>query len=166
MSVRIRKAVPEDATVIRDLHIASIEGLAGGEYNEEQVEAWAHDRDPSEYPITNADAYVVVAELDDQIVGFGQMKPDADDYFQATVDGEITAIYIHPSVARQGIGTRIYDELEAEARRNDVESLGLWASLNAVSFYETQGYQRIIEHTHEFSAGVEGTVVEMKKILS
>lgn len=145
------------------MHLASIEGLAGGDYDDEQVAAWAHDRDPGDYPIGSPDAHVVVAERGDRVVGFGWMKPDADDYFEAAVEGEITAVYVHPSVAREGVGTRIYDELEATARQYGIDSLGLWASRNAVSFYEAQGYRRVTEHVVEFHDDVEGTVVEMRK---
>ena len=67
---------------------------------------------------------------------------------------------------RNGVGTRLYTELEAEARQRGVESLGLWASRNAVSFYEAQGYRPVTEHTIEFDDGVEGTVVEMRKQLT
>lgn len=108
----------------------------------------------------------MVAEQDVRLIGFGWMKPVADEYFEAAVDGEITAVYVHPSVARQGVGTRIYTELEAAARQIGVESLGLWASLNSVSFYEKHRYQRITEHTLEFNDDIEGTIVEMRKLLS
>lgn len=166
MSVVVREAIPDDGEEIRDVHLASIEELGGLHYENIQVEAWAHDRDPDGYPIESAETYFLVAERDDRIVGFGQMKPDADEYFEAAVDGEITAVYVHPSASRQGIGTRIYTELEDEARRQRVDSLGLWASLNAVPFYETHGYQRVTEHVHDFHGGIEGTVVEMIKPLT
>lgn len=165
MDVEVREATADDAEQIRAVHLASIEGLAGGEYDDEQVAAWAHDRDPDDYPIGSPDAHVVVAEAGDRIVGFGWLKPDADDYLQGAVEGEITAVYVHPSVARRGVGTRVYEELEATARRRGVGSLGLWASLPAVAFYETLGFRRTAEHTVEFSDGVEGTVVEMRKTL-
>lgn len=93
------------------------------------------------------------------------MKPNADDYFQTTVGGEITATYVHPSVAREGIGSAIYSELEEYAWGSDVASLGLWASLPAVPFYRAHGYTKVAEHTYEFHDGVDGTVVEMRKEL-
>jgi putative acetyltransferase len=166
MDVAVREAVPPDAIQMRTVHLASIEELGPQGYDDEQVAAWAHDRDPADYPIESEETAVVVAEQDGEIVGFGWMKPDADDYLQSTVDGEITALYVHPSVAHQGVGTRLYTELEGTARQDGVESLGLWASLPSVSFYESQGYQRVAEHTLEFDEGVEGTVVEMRKELT
>ncbi|XVH33258.1 GNAT family N-acetyltransferase (plasmid) [Haloferacaceae archaeon DSL9] len=85
------------------------------------------------------------------------------------MDAEVTGVYVHPSVARQGVGTRIYTELERRARTHDVQTVGLSASRNAVAFYEAHGYERVREYTHAFSShestGVTGTVVEMKKKL-
>lgn len=161
MDVQVREASSSDASSIRDVHLASIEELAGAAYSPEQVSAWAHDRDPDAYPIESSEAYVVVAESSERIVGFGWMKPEADDYLDVDVEGEITAVYVHPSVARQGVGTRIYTELEAEARRLSVESLGLWASLNSVGFYKSQGYTRVTKQTLEFDDAVVVPVVEM-----
>ncbi|ERH08280.1 MAG: acetyltransferase [halophilic archaeon J07HX64] len=166
MDVTVREAVPDDAPRIRAVHLDAIEALGGEAYSDEQVAAWAHDRDPAEYPIETTETHAVVAEREKRLVGFGWMRPDAEEYLKAPVDGEITAVYVDPSVARQGVGTRLCTELEAAARRHGVESLGLWASRNAVPFYEAQGYRRVTEHTIGFGDGVEGTVVEMQKQLT
>ncbi len=91
------------------------------------------------------------------------MKSDAGEYFQTEVEGEITPIYIHPSVARNRVGSRIYTELETEAIRQSIDSLGLWASRNAVPFYEAQGYERVVNHSYEYQDGIELTLVEMLK---
>ena len=163
MDISVRKAVAGDARQIRDLHLASIEGFGRESYTEKQVAVWAHDRDPDEYPIESEDTYFVVAEDAARIVGFGWMKPTAGKYFQTEVEAEITAIYVHPSVARNGVGSGIYNELETEAIRQDIGSLGLWASYNAVPFYEAQGYERVADHSYEYQDGVELTVVEMVK---
>lgn len=165
MHATLQKATVNDAVTIRDVHIASIEGLAGTAYNDDVVAAWAHDRDPDNYPIASDETYFLVAERVDEIVGFGWMKPVADEYFQSSVEGEITAVYVDPSVAGEGIGKYIYSELEAYAYDQNVSSLGLWASLNAVPFYDAMGYERVTDHNHEFQDGVEGIIVEMRKAL-
>ncbi|MFC5973731.1 GNAT family N-acetyltransferase [Halomarina salina] len=163
MEFSVREAVAGDAHRIRDVHLASIEGLGSQSYTEEQVAAWAHDRDPDEYPIDSENTYFVVAEDETAVIGFGWMEPDAGEYFQTEVEGEITAIYIHPSATRHGVGSRIYTELEAQAIRQNIDSLGLWASRNAVPFYEAQGYERVTDHRHEYQNGIEITLVEMEK---
>jgi len=165
MEASIRKAVAGDAQKIRDVHLASIRGLGGQKYTEEQVSAWAHDRNPGGYPIDSGETHFLVAEDDTAVIGFGWMKPDGGEYLQTDVEGEITAIYVHPSVARKGVGSRLYSELEAHAAREGLDSLGLWASRNAVPFYESWGYERVTNHAYEYQDGIKLTLVEMEKQL-
>ena len=165
MTLSIRLARAADAEAIRNVHLASIRGLGTESYSDEQVEAWAHDRDPGKYPIEDADSTIFVAEQGGSIVGFGWLSLTPDEDFEAEVDGKLSAIYVHPGFARQGVGTTIYQALETRAREEGLESLGLWASLNAVPFYERQGYSMVRELTYEFDDGVEGTALEMKKRL-
>ncbi|MDZ7850030.1 MAG: GNAT family N-acetyltransferase [Halodesulfurarchaeum sp.] len=166
MSLSIRRARPADAEAIRDLHLASIGGLGGERYSTEQVEAWAHDRDPASYPIDEPETTVFVAERGGSIVGFGWLSTDPDGEFEADVDAKIVAIYVHPAFARQGIGTTIYEALETRARELGLVSLGLWASLNAVPFYQANGFLTVREVDYEFDGSVEGTVLEMRKRLA
>lgn len=85
--------------------------------------------------------------------------------FQADVEGEIRAIYVHPDTSRRGVGTAIYQKLESEARRLQLDSVGLWASINAREFYEDLGFETVEEITREFGGEVEGAAFEMKKML-
>ena len=124
------------------------------------------------------------AEIDGEVRGFGTLTLSAGEYLRADVDAEVTGVYVHPDAVRQGVGTALLERLEEEARERGIESLGLWASLNsgrlpslvsrrsrscgpltAVPFYEHHGYERVAERTHEFSGGVEGTVLEMRTVL-
>lgn len=157
----MREAVAGDAQQICDRHLSPIEELGKQSYTEDQVAAWAHDRDPEEYPIESEDTYSVVAEDATEVVGFGWMKPEAGEHLQTEVEGEITAIYVHPSAARNRVGLRIYSKLERKALQQDIESAGLWASRNSVPFYEAQGYERVGEHSYEYQDGIELTVVGM-----
>lgn len=166
MDVTVREAVWADGRRIRDVHVDAIEGLASRAYDETQIAAWAGDREPDDYAIDSRETYFVVAERGDRLLGFGSLKPEAGDYFQGSVDGEVNAVYVRPEVARNGIGSRIYAALEERARAALVESLGLWASVNAVAFYEAHGYEQVAERVHEFGEGVEGPAVEMRKALS
>lgn len=165
MTLSIRLARAEDAEALRDVQLGSIRGLGTESYSDEKVEAWAHERDPGDYPIDDADSTIFVAEQGGSIVGFGWLTLAADEDFEADVDGKISAIYVHPGFARRGVGTTIYQALETRAREEGLESLGLWASLNAVPFYERQGYSTVRELTYEFDDGVEGRTLEMQKRL-
>lgn len=153
--VSIREARPEDAQSVRDVHAASIRALGRFHYDEQQIDSWS-DLDDVEYPITEEDTYVVVAEEDGIIVGFGEMDLDG---------GQLRAIYVSPAESRRGVGTALLRELEAVAQANGLDELHLSASLNAVPFYEHHGYRPGEDTTHESSGRVELEVIRMEKPL-
>jgi putative acetyltransferase len=169
--VEIRPATPADAESVRHVHHASIEGLGPSAYTQEQVDAWARGCESADYvaAITSDDLYFIIAEDDEEVLGFGSLCFESPPEYEASVDAEITGVYVNSSVTRNGVGTAILTSLEQEARGRDNRTLGLSASLNAVPFYEHHGYKRVRAYTHEFSSsastGVEGKVIEMKKKL-
>lgn len=169
--MEIRTAEPTDADAVRRVHRASIEGFGPAAYDPEQVEAWASGCESADYatPISSDDVYFAVAERGGEVVGFGSLRLEATGDCERTTDAEVTAVYVHPEVAREGIGTELLADLEREARERGRPRLRLSSSLNAVPFYEHHGYERVRTRTHEFSGhrstGVEGRVVEMRKEL-
>ena len=169
--MKVRDVTPADAEAVRTVHYASIIGLGPDAYEQRQVEAWASGCGSADYETAiKADVLsYVVADRDGVVVGFGSLKWEALDGYEADVGAEVTAVYVLPSVAREGVGTEIYAELERQAREEGVTVLGLSASLPAVPFYEAHGYDRVSEYDHEFSSheatGVTGRVVRMKKNL-
>ncbi|MFB6176824.1 MAG: N-acetyltransferase family protein [Halobaculum sp.] len=187
LRVRVRTARPTDAEAVCTVHGDSVRGLGRSAYDDEQVAAWDHDRDPGDYPLTELGVTFVVAEAlgevptrasdsgesaeappPDGLLGFAEMRPDGGDYFERVPDdyGEVRGVYVHPDAARSGVGTRLLERLERAARRAGRSGLGLHASCNAVGFYERAGYDRLVELDHEFGdTGVTGTVVEMQREL-
>ncbi|PSP65631.1 GNAT family N-acetyltransferase [Halobacteriales archaeon QH_8_64_26] len=161
MEVDIREATPDDALAVRDVHIASIEGLGPSAYDPEVVAAWAHDRDTVEYPITADGSCSPVAE-ERKLVGFGWLAFEPGEHLVAEIGAEVTAAYVRPEVAREGVGSALLAELEGAARERGIKTLGSWASLPALPFYLARGYERVTEHVHEFAPGVEGRIIEME----
>ncbi len=164
MEIDIRKAVSGDVDCICEVNRQSIVQLDTEIYDEHQMLAWADAVEPGLYPIEADDVQFYVAESAAGIVGIGWCKPDADEYFSEVVDGEISGMYVHPNAAGRGVGTQLYDHLEALLSDSGVSTLGLWASLNAVSFYEKHGYQEVSEQCVSYG-DVELPVVEMQKSL-
>ncbi|GAA0230956.1 GNAT family N-acetyltransferase [Halobacterium noricense] len=155
----IRPATEADAESILDLHVASIRAFGPERYRDEQVEAWATKplgSAPYRESVRNEFEHLVVAEVDDEIAGFGRL-----DYGNAVVD----AVYVHPDFVRDGVGSALLSHLETEAAAKNIESLSLRASLNAVPFYEQAGYERVETVAHETTGGVELASVEMTKTL-
>ncbi|WP_231184993.1 GNAT family N-acetyltransferase [Haladaptatus sp. DYF46] len=168
--MRVRNATTDDVEAVRAVHAESIAELGREGYDERQVAAWAEGCESAEYtPAIEADAGTFVVAEDVDVVAFGTVRFEPPKEHAAAVDGEVTGVYVHPSVARTGVGSAVLAELERRASEQGTRTLGLAASLNAVPFYEAHRYERVRECAHEFSSrestGVTGTVVEMKKKL-
>ncbi|WP_423744677.1 GNAT family N-acetyltransferase (plasmid) [Haladaptatus sp. SPP-AMP-3] len=156
----IRRATEADAKPILDLRCASIRAFGTERYHEEQVERWAeHPFGSAPYleSIRNESESVAVAEGNGELAGFGRVELDS---------GVVSAVYVHPDYARNGVGSALLSHLESVARDAGVDSLSLHASLNAVPFYEGHGYERISTVTHEVTGGVELACVEMRRDIS
>ncbi|WP_207591086.1 GNAT family N-acetyltransferase [Halomontanus rarus] len=166
--MEVREAVPADADAIRHVHVESITELGREAYAQEQVDAWAAGCRSADYTasIEADDSVFVVAEDDGDVAGFASLEYDTPDGDGTDAVAEITGVYVHPAVARRGVGSKLYAALERRARGWGAETLELSASLNAVPFYESLGYERVGRYSHEFSShestGVEGDVVEMR----
>lgn len=167
----IRDATSANAEAVRTVHYALIIGLGPEAYDNRQVEAWAGGcRDADYTAAIEADVLDhVVALRDGVVVGFGSLKWEVPDDYEADIGAEVTAVYVLPSVAREGVGTTIYAEVEQRARKQNIRVVGLSASLPAVPFYEAHWYNSVTEYDHEFSShedtDVTGRVVKMRKEL-
>lgn len=137
----LRPARADDVCQIRSLHIAAIEVCGPHAYDEEQVAAWAEkETDPGPESVEGSNQHVIVAEIDDSVVGFGKLVPD---------HREVQAVYVHPEFTRQGIGSAILERLENLAVESGIETLELQSSLNAVEFYDVHGFSQVRENAVE-----------------
>jgi putative acetyltransferase len=154
--VVMRRAKPEDAEAIGEVHIRAIREISISHYTAEELAAWGTHRQPEFYleGINTKECYV--AETEGKIVGFGTLDREA---------GEVEAVYVSPEMMRRGIGLEILGELEERARELKIRELSLKASLNAVAFYESAGYRRREEARHRLQSGVEIACVIMEKEL-
>ncbi|WP_436936222.1 N-acetyltransferase family protein [Halovenus marina] len=177
--VVVRAATPTDLVAIQRLHRGSIEALTGAVYDDQQVTAWKGTVGPRLYPVNDDTATVLVAErvspVDDRsqssaecdsLVGVGWVRFSPDTYLDGLdVDSELGGLYVAPSASREGVGTHLCNRLEAAARDQGCTRVGLWASLNAVPFYRSCGYQRGADRTITYDSA-ELPVVEMHKSLT
>jgi putative acetyltransferase len=98
----------------------------------------------------------LVAVAADVVVGFGQLDG---------VTGEVEAIYVRPSAARSGVGSRLLSELEHVARDLGLGELFLDSSLNAVPFYTRAGFRGVERRTHRLEPDGAIACVRMLKTL-
>ncbi len=155
----IHPATESDVGELNDLHSAAIEAFGSDIYRDEQVEAWATNplgAAPYREAVRSESELLVVAEVADEIAGFGRLDRDAE---------VVEAVYVHPDHARNGVGSALLSHLETRAREMELDSLTLHASLNAELFYQQAGYEPQETVPHEATGGVELACVKMTKKL-
>lgn len=159
-STKIRIATEEDVPGIRKAIRSSIEGLAGNDYSEEIIQSWGADipkaQEKQKLAIRENRELTWVAIQNEEIVGFSAFSPQTQ---------ELRAVYVSANVARQGLGTKLLEQVENKARELGVSSLKMHSSLTAVPFYQHHGYSALNEVIHTLSTGAKMTAIEMRKDL-
>lgn len=167
--VTVREADPADAPDIARVHDTALRRQGEAHYPDDQLDAMAPpDRDPDAVDggiLARSDRYVAVAELDGTLVGVGGVQLET---------GQLLGVFVHPDHMGEGVGSALYERLEARAREAGLETLTIRSALNAVEFYEACGFERG-ERTAGESAGgplgaydaTEGGIdaVELRKVL-
>ncbi len=140
----LRPFLPQDAPFLAEIFRASIEELTEDDYNPAQQEAWASAADDmEEFAARLGKHLTLIATLDGSPIGF------------ISLDGptEIGLLYVHPVVARQGIGRMLYDAVEKLSVSRGSPHLSVDASDNAKEFFVHRGFTA--EQRNSVSVGNE-----------
>jgi putative acetyltransferase len=127
----LRPFLPQDAPFLAEIFRVSIEELTSEDYSKGQQDAWITAVDDLETLSRRlAGQLTLVATLDGSAVGFMSLAGAE----------QIDMLYVHPAVARQGIGTMLCDALEKLAAARRTPRLTVDASDSARDFFEHRGY--------------------------
>lgn len=130
--MKIRKFRPADLNRILQLFYNTVRTINIKDYSPKQIEAWAPKHPDSKRWYTSLSHNITyVAELDNRIVGFGDL----------TKEGHIDRLYTHKDMQGKGIGSRILYALEQEAKRLGIKDITTEASITAKPFFEHKGYE-------------------------
>jgi putative acetyltransferase len=127
----LRPYLAADAPMLAAIFAAAIEELAGDDYSEAQQQAWAAAAEDEEaFGKTLAGQLTLIATIQSAPVGFASLK-GAD---------HIDMLYVHPSVAGQGVASMLVEALEKLAAARGARSLTVDASDTAEPFFRKRGY--------------------------
>ena len=117
--------------MVAAIFVAAIQELTGDDYSEAQQQAWASavDDEP-QFGSKLASELTLIATLHNSPVGFASLR-GAD---------HIDMLYVHPSVAGQGVGALLCDALEKLAGARGASNLTVDVSDNAQGFFQKRGY--------------------------
>ena len=127
----LRPFLPADTSMLAAIFVAAIQELTGDDYGEAQQEAWAAAaEDEDAFGKKLAGELTLIATLQNSPVGFASLKGN----------DHIDMLYVHPSVAGEGVGAMLCDALEKLAGARGAKSLAVDASDNALDFFRKRGY--------------------------
>jgi len=127
----LRPYLASDTPMLAQIFVAAIQELTGDDYSEAQQEAWAAAaEDEDEFGTKLAGELTLIATMQNSPVGFASLKG------AETID----MLYVHPSVAGQGVGAMLVDALEKLAGARGAKALSVDASDTAVDFFRKRGY--------------------------
>src|SRR5947209_891990 len=127
----LRPFLAADTPILAAIFAASVLELTGDDYSEAQQEAWAATVDDEDALGERlAGQLTLIATLQNSPVGFASLK-GAD---------HIDMLYVHPSVAGQGVASMLCDALEKLASGRGTKSLIVDASDTAQDIFRRRGY--------------------------
>jgi len=160
---QLRPGRPDDALAILTAQRSAIRQTAASAYSPAIIDEWAPAVIVTERVetfqrwIERGDELVVVAtDSAGKIIGFGSIVP---------TNSELRAVYVDAAYGGQGVGRALLARLEELARDAALTELRMDASINAVTFYEENGFISLEPGEHIMSSGARMACVRMRKVL-
>lgn len=134
----IRKGSLEDLTELQELFVDTIKSVCKADYNNEQINIWVSSiRDTNRWNEIISNQLVIVAELENRIVGFATLK--AGNY--------IDLFYVHKAYQRLGIARKLYNSVQNKATELNQREITSDVSITAKPFFEILGFEVIKKQT-------------------
>ncbi|QRN41034.1 MAG: GNAT family N-acetyltransferase [Neisseriaceae bacterium] len=130
----IRKATSYDCEEIYNVHLFAVQYACKNCYDDKILEAWSQLLYPESYLASLKNKELWLIEYKNQIQGFFQLD---------LKNAELDALYVHPFVHNNGLGTALIQKAEKIAYDSNLTFIKLYASLNSVYFYELSGYKKL-----------------------
>lgn len=173
----LRPARLTEVVPLNDLISASARALSRGFYTAAQTEILIRHvfgvdsqlvTDQTYYVIERAGRLVACGGWSGRRTLFGgdQAKDDQDPRLDSGTDAaRIRAFFVHPEVARQGLGRRMLVHCEARAREAGFRRAELMATLPGEPFYRAEGYHALESVAHRLPDGTLISFVRMGRPL-
>ncbi|HEX7366351.1 MAG TPA: GNAT family N-acetyltransferase [Pelobium sp.] len=138
LKMTVRQGKAEDAKELKALVLNTIKNSCNLDYNPNQIEAWISAVDNAERWQKILTKQFVLVSLDEQKIT-GLCTLSESNY--------VDLFYIHQDYQRKGIATKLYTELEKEARHQKQKQITVDASKTAKAFFDKMGFQLIKKQT-------------------
>ncbi len=169
----IRAVESEDVAHFQNIMRASIRALCAEAYGAQTVAAWTAVDNPVFHFSLPEFAFIAEDEGGIQAVDGWSLtdRVDLHPIRGRTIENpthvRINAVYIKPGCEGQGLGRKIVTHLEADImRRTQIRDIYLWATKNAIPFYEAMGFKPGQDQYPQVAEGYEIMIRYMWKTLA
>jgi GNAT superfamily N-acetyltransferase len=128
---------PEDFSDLRELHKAAINTAGWHFYSLAEVAAKLSEIDEPDYTITLLNENVLLAKLNNLLVGVSSWRPSKE-HPQTAV---ITQLFLHPLFGNGGIASALIKKNEQMAYEHGFRWISAHADLNSREFFTRLGYE-------------------------
>ncbi len=147
-----RRAVPDDACDIADVHAQSWKNAYSGIVPYKALTRMINRRDAGWWAnAIRRSTIILVAELNDEVAGYVTLGPNRVSTFP--YQGEIYEIYLKPEFQGIGLGSKLFMDARSELKRRAYKGTAVWVLADnnpAISFYENAGGKAIAKGSEHF----------------
>ena len=152
MNIIIRNVEEKDIPAVVDIQIEGWKSAYKEIIDEEVLNSMNREQKIIKMKKNFNERKCVVAEINNQVVGFCRyfnevMSPDGENF-----DCEIMALYVKPELKHQGIGKTMVNYIKKEFKKNGKTKMILWClkeNYSSRKFYEKMGGTIVGEHCIE-----------------
>ena len=177
VSYQLRAATRADQGALQQLIARSARELGAGDYRPEQIEGALRGAFGVDTQLIDDGTYFVV-ESDGKLVGCGgwsrrrtlfggdaHRERDAGELDPRVDAAKIRAFFVDPDHARRGIGRRLLERCESEARARGFHRFELMGTLPGVRLYQALGYTPDAMVHYPVASGVTIEFIPMHKAI-
>jgi putative acetyltransferase len=136
MSFHLRQSTIEDLAAMQQLFYETVTTINAQDYDSEQIKVWASGIENQErWMEILSSQFIIIAEFNAEIVGFCSLSPT----------NYIDLLYVHKNFQRLGIAQILFEEIEKEAIKRNIQTLISDVSKTAKLFFEKMGFELIHE---------------------
>ena len=155
----LRPARLSDCEDIFNAHLYAVRYTCSRSYNDTVLTAWS--------ALLSPQSYLEAIHSDSKELWVIAYKGHIQGFFQLDLqEAQLDALYVHPFVHNQGLGTALLQRAEQLAFQAGLSFVKLYASLNSVLFYELYGYESLGEAVLHLNPQVTVNCELMRKYLT
>lgn len=152
ITIETRRAVPDDASRISEIHSESWKHAYSGIVPYGALTRMINRRDVNWWATAiRRSTIILVIEVGDQIAGYATLGPNRVSTFP--LEGEIYEIYLKPEYQGVGLGAKLFSDAHSELKRRGYKGMAVWVlseNTSAISFYENAGGRAIATGSEHF----------------